>query len=101
MNRLLFVLYNQEGGTVDHEARRAESFEGFARNFTSVWQKFPLYSVENTVMVSNYLNKIDEFHRNDLILPLFDPMYGHTDFTDDKHLAWVHSYITFLAGVES
>ena len=39
-------------------------------------------------MVSNYFNEYDEYHRNDLILPLYDPKFGKTDFLDDKHLIW-------------
>ena len=53
------------------------------------------------MMVSNYFNHFDEFHRNDLVLPLYDPKLGKTDFLDDKHLAWSHAYINFLAGLES
>ena len=52
-------------------------------------------------MVSNYLNYHEEFHRNDLILPMYDPKMGKTDFLDDKHLVWAHNYIGFLAGMES
>ena len=52
-------------------------------------------------MISNYLNYHEEFHRNDLILPLYDPKKGKTDFLDDKHLVWTHGYIGFLAGMES
>jgi len=52
-------------------------------------------------MVSNYLNQHDEYHRNDFILPLYDPKYGRTDFLDDKHLIWSYNYINFLAAIES
>ena len=52
-------------------------------------------------MVSNYFNKIEEFQRNDLILPLYDPKFGKTDFLDDKHLIWVYKYLDFLASMES
>ena len=51
-------------------------------------------------MISNYFNNFEEFHRNDLVLPLYDPIFGKTDFLDDKHLAWTHKYINFLAGIE-
>ena len=52
-------------------------------------------------MISNYFNSYDEFNRNDLVLPLFDPKYGKTDFLDDKHLVWTHGYLNFLASIES
>ena len=52
-------------------------------------------------MVSNYFNAIDDYHRNDLVLPLYDPKMGKTDFLDDKHLAWTYNYLGFLAGLES
>ena len=81
--------------------RADRSFGGFQRNFTPVWQKFQQYSEENTIMVSNYFNAIDDYHRNDLVLPLYDPKMGKTDFLDDKHLAWTYNYLGFLAGLES
>ena len=52
-------------------------------------------------MISNYFNSIDDFSRNDLILPLYDPRLGKTDFLDDKHMVWTHSYLNFLASLES
>ena len=52
-------------------------------------------------MISNYLNYYEDFHRNDLILPLYDPRLGKTDFLDDKHLNWTFEYLKFLASLES
>ena len=52
-------------------------------------------------MVSNYFNALDEFHRNDLILPYYDPKFGKTDFLDDKHLIWLYQYLGFMASMES
>lgn len=52
-------------------------------------------------MISNYFNQIEEFHRNDLTLPLYDPKLGKTDFADDKHLVWTHAYLKFMASMEA
>ena len=96
-------MFNKEARNLsDLQAMRADrSFGGFQRNFTPVWQKFQQYSEENTIMVSNYFNAIDDYHRNDLVLPLYDPKMGKTDFLDDKHLAWTYNYLGFLASLES
>jgi len=32
-----------------------------ARNYSTIWTKFPDYSVENTIMVSNHYNELPEF----------------------------------------
>ncbi len=80
-------MYNKDG-QVELNRRTDDDFTGYARNYTAVWQKFPRYSEENTLMVSNYLNQFEEYHRNDFILPLYHPKYGKTDVLDDKHLIW-------------
>ena len=47
-------------------------------------------------MVSNFRNQIEEFQSNDIILPIYDPKLGKTDFADDKHLQWFYNYINFI-----
>ena len=96
------MLYNKDVNASEQLKRRSQvNFEGFPRNFAPVWQKFPQYTQENTLMISNYFNCHEEFHRNDLVVPLYDPKLGKTDFLDDKHLAWAHGYLGFLASLES
>ena len=51
-------------------------------------------------MISNFYNLEDEFRRNDLVLPLFHPKIGQTDFLDDKHLGWTMNYIKYLQSLE-
>ena len=75
--------------------------EPMERNFTNVWMKFPMYTSENTLMISNYHNKIDEYHGNDIVLPVFDPRKGKTDMMDDKHLMWLYQYVNFLEGMNA
>ena len=70
------------------------------RNYSNIWTKFPQYKEENTLMISNYRNMIDDFQTNDIVLPYYDPKAGHTDFLDDKHFQWLHNYVNFLEGFE-
>ena len=60
-----------------------------ARNLANIWARYPQYSEENTLMVSNFYNEIEDFQRNDVIIPEFDPKLGRTDFHDDVHLSYV------------
>ena len=78
----------------------ADRLNDHTRNFTPVWQKFSQYDETNTLMISNYYNNVDEFARNDLILPFYHPRLGKTDFLDDKHMVWLHSYLSFIASLE-
>lgn len=59
------------------------------RNLANIWAKYPQYSEENTLMISNFYNEIEDFQRNDIVLPEFNPKIGKTDFLDDLHLNYV------------
>ena len=47
-------------------------------------------------MLSNFYNPIEEFQRNDLVIPEYNPIMGKTDFLDDKHMYYVFKYIRFM-----
>ncbi len=51
-------------------------------------------------MISNFYNLEEEFQSNDLILPMFHPKLGQTDFLDDKHLGYLLDYINFVESME-
>lgn len=51
-------------------------------------------------MISSFYNDIEDFQRNDLVLPMFDPVKGNTDVLDDKNLTWARNYIKMLASLE-
>ena len=36
-----------------------------------------------------------------MIIPEFDPKAGRTDFLDDVHLSYIHSYAKFILSLES
>ena len=72
-----------------------------ARNLANIWAKYPQYSEENTLMVSNFYNEVEDFQRNDIVIPQFDPKSGRTDFLDDLHLDYLHQYLRFLISLES
>ena len=93
-------MFNKEAKEGQETRCTADRLAGHTRNFAPVWQKFSQYDESNTLMVSNYYNSIEDFARNDLILPLYHPRLGKTDFLDDKHMVWLHSYLSFLARIE-
>ena len=72
-----------------------------ARNYSGIWAKYSQYNESNTLMVSNHMNLIEDFQRNDLVLPTFHPTKGTTDFMDDKHLAWAKRYIDMCSSMET
>ena len=51
-------------------------------------------------MVSNFYNEVEDFQRNDLILPEFDPKMGRTDFLGDMHLNNAYNYLQFILSLE-
>lgn len=69
------------------------------RNYQAIWQKYTQYDETNTLMVSNHYNQIEEFKRNDLVIPEFSPNTGN-DFFDDKYLLWAKQYITMLGAFD-
>ena len=75
------------------------SSQPMERNYQAIWDKYSQYDETNTLMVSNHYNLIDEFRRNDLVLPEFSPLTGN-DFYDDKYLLWTKQYITMLGAFE-
>ena len=70
-----------------------------ARNLANIWAKYPQYSEKNTVMVSSFPNEIEDFQRNDVVIPNFDP-FGQTDMHSDLHLSYLQSYLAFLLSLE-
>ena len=71
------------------------------RNLANVWNKYPQYTEENTLMVSNYYNEIEDFQRNDVIIPEYHPLMGKTDFLDDQHINNSYEYMKFLLSLDN
>ena len=72
-----------------------------ARNFSGIWSKFAQYDETNTLMISPFSNTIEEFQRNDLLIPNYSPLAGsETDLVADTHLGYTEDYIKFLAAME-
>ena len=97
--RLLFVLFTDRQQFVPPtDFQDAENIKPFpmVRNLANVWAKYPQYNEENTIMISNYYNEVEDFQRNDLIIPEFDPKLGKTDFLDDMHLNNTFHYLQFI-----
>ena len=85
MPKLLFVTYQEAMSSKKHGER-----EPIERNLGHLWGKYPAYNEENTVVVSNFYNAVEDFQRNDIVLPEFDPKRGRTDFLDDMHMNYLY-----------
>ena len=71
-----------------------------ARDLGSIFQKYPLYDETNTAIVSLFENTHESFKHNDIVLPLFDPIVGRTDFIDDRHMMYFKQYIQALFAMD-
>ena len=71
------------------------------RNLANIWAKYPQYDETNTLMISNFYNQVEDFQRNDIVIPEFDPVRGRTDFLDDLHMSYVGQYVKFLLSLEN
>jgi len=100
--RLLFVTYTDRNKVknADFEDPHKICPLPMARNLANIWAKYPQYSEENTVLISNFFNEIEDFQRNDIVLPVFAPKVGRTDFLDDMHLDYAHSYLRFMLSLD-
>jgi hypothetical protein len=70
------------------------------RDLQMIYDKYSFHNEENTVVISNFKNEIEEYQSNEIILPLYDPLKGTTDFLDDKHLIYLDKYITGLYAMD-
>ena len=71
------------------------------RDLGLVFDKYSLYNMENTVMISNFQNEIEEYRTNDIIIPYYHPLKGKTDFVDDKHMSYLEKYMMGLSAMDS
>lgn len=71
------------------------------RDLEIVFNKYSLYNMENTVMISNFKNEIEDFQSNDIVLPVYDPLKGTTDFLDDKHMSFLEKYLHGLYAMDT
>lgn len=53
------------------------------------------------MVISNHHNLIEEFQRNDVVLPEYHPKMGNTDFLDDKHMFYFFRYLKFIQSIEA
>jgi hypothetical protein len=53
--QLLFVTYDMANQSGDCKPRSME------RNYTKIWQKYTQYNESNTIMISNFYNKIEDY----------------------------------------
>mmetsp|Transcript_37463 Transcript_37463/g.57370 ORF Transcript_37463/g.57370 Transcript_37463/m.57370 type:complete len:152 (-) Transcript_37463:1238-1693(-) len=94
LQQLLFITYqdSMEAGAEDSELEP----QPVNRNLANIWSRYQQYNEENTLVVSNFYNQIEDFQRNDIILPRFHPKEGSTDFEDDHHMRFLSEYLSFV-----
>lgn len=101
--RLLFVSFTNR-----ENLGKSSAFENdmdtkpipLARNLSSIYAKYPHYDASNSMVISNFSNELEDFQRNDLVIPEYNPLVGKTDFLDDKHLRYLSSYLKFLFSLD-
>ena len=71
-----------------------------SRNLSSVFARYPHFDESNTVVVSNFYNSVEDFQRNDLVIPEYHPRLGKTDFSDDRHMFYLYKYLRFLMSLD-
>ncbi|CAI2379032.1 unnamed protein product [Moneuplotes crassus] len=101
-SHLLFVFYssNREQVTQSDSIHDIEPIP-MKRDLKMIYDKYSFHNEENTVMISNFPNELDDYHYNEIVLPLYDPLRGQTDFEDDKHMSYLEKYINGLHAMDT
>ena len=66
-----------------------------------IYNKYSFHNEETTVVISNFKNEIPDFWHNEIVLPIYDPAKGSTDFGDDKHMSYLDKYIMGLYAMDN
>lgn len=75
--------------------------EPIERDLKLIFDKHPEYDESNTVVISNYPNKLEEYRDNDIIIPKYHPSEGSTYFTMDAHMYFIYEYFLVLNSLKS
>jgi hypothetical protein len=66
------------------------------RDLEIIYKKYPNYTKENTVIISNFKNELSEYRSNEIVLPLYHPVIGLTSFNADAHLYYLMEYLIMV-----
>jgi hypothetical protein len=66
------------------------------RDLRIIFNKHSQYDEKNTLLFTNFRNELSDYRSNEIILPLYHPEIGATQFDQDGHMYFVHEYITIL-----
>lgn len=69
---------------------------GTPKELRNIFEKFPEFDLNNTVIISNYPNMVEKYQTNDLIVPKFDPRFSRSSFEGDMIL---HTLVKYLTGL--
>ena len=100
--QLLFVFYSANRELVT-QGKLKTSLEPIPmkRDLKIIYNKYSYHNEETTVVISNYKNEMPEYWNNEIILPIYDPEKGTTDFGDDKHMSYLDKYLTGLFAMDN
>ncbi len=69
------------------------------RDLKIIFDKHPSYTIENTLIISNFKNEISEYRSNEVIIPMYHPITGNTSFEADAHLYYLMEYLIMIYGM--
>ena len=100
--QLLFVFYtgNREQLMNNYDENNVDPLP-IKRDLEMVYDKYSFHNEENTVVISNHANIIEDYRTNEIIVPLFDPYLGTTNFLDDQHINYMSKYFTALFAMDN
>jgi hypothetical protein len=68
----------------------------FKRDLRIIFDKHKEYDEFNTIIFTNYPNEQSEFRENEIVLPLYHPQLGSTQFNLDAHMYYTMEYLSLI-----
>jgi hypothetical protein len=93
---LKFVLFTPR----KHPNENSLDTEQIERDLNIIFDKNKEYDENNTIIISNYENKIEKYLDNDLIVPKFHPTMGSTHFTMDGYMYYLYEYLMMMISLK-
>ena len=75
--------------------------EPIERDLKIIFDKHPQYDESNTVVITNFPNKLEEYRDNEIVIPRYHPTLGSTHFTMDAHMYYIYEYFMILNSLKS
>lgn len=79
----------------DHDKNSLLPFP-FKRDLRIIFDKHEEFDEFNTIIFTNYVNEQSEFRENEVVLPLYHPEIGSTQFDNDAHMYYTMEYLGLI-----